>query len=289
MIIFPPSIVKNDIDRPVVIFRNKVESAQTNEHIVFPIPQSIQFGDSASYNNSEIGFSGSMILNAGRSQDVTSAFTNVVEQSKAAVPRDMKSLAGLLGSRMTGGGTQSAISVATGTTLNKNIVSEFTGVGTRQFSFQFKLMATTKQETEIIKKICDTFRLGLYPEGNSLQLRYPPTWYINFKKGGAEIAYIPKIFETYLTGMTTNYNSSMNLFHVDGSPVEIDLQLSFMESRALTKTDIETLILRPFEKNDYARPFKMSGDIADTITARNAEIDAEAAAAKAKSTSNQTT
>lgn len=260
MLIFPPSITKDDANRPVIIFRNTVSTAKTDEHIVFPIPQSLQFGDSASYNNTELGFSGSMIVSGGRSQTVNDAFMNVVNQAQSVVPKDMRSLAGLLGAKFTSGTTNAAIGVATGTTLNKNIVTEFSGVGTRQFSFQFKLIATSKKESTLIKDICDTFRLGLYPEGNSLQLKYPPTWYINFKKGGTDISYIPKIFETYLTSMSTSYNNSMNLFHADGSPVEIDLQLSFTESRALTKADIKSLVERPFEEGDFTRGYVSSDE-----------------------------
>jgi len=278
MIIFPPSIIDNDTNRPVIIFRNVVETAATDQHIVFPIPQSIQFGDAAIYNNSELDFGGSMIVNAGRGQSLEQAATNVMKQAQAAVPKTFKDLAGALGSQFTKGNIQSAIGVATGTTRNKNIVTEFSGVGTRQFSFQFKLMSTSARESNIIKNIVDAFRLGLYPTGNSFQLTYPPTWYINFKKGGNEIDYIPKIFETYLTGMNTSYNSSMNLFHADGSPVEIDLQLTFMESRALTRGDIKKLITNPFQSGDFEYVFQMSSDVekAQAAEAKAAESVATA-------------
>lgn len=277
MIIFPPSIIKDDMNRPVIIFRNKVLTAQTDQHIVFPIPQSLQFSDSAAYNNTELGFGGSMIVNGGRSGSVSDATTNLASQMSSVLPKNLKNLAGLLGAAATGGKTQSAIGIATGTTMNKNIVTEFTGVGTRQFSFQFKLMTTSVKESNLVKQICDTFRSGLYPEGDSLQLRYPPTWYINFKKGGRDIPYIPKIFETYLTSMSTSYNNSMNLFHVDGSPVEIDLQLTFMESRTLTKQDVDSLVEKPFQDGDFTRSFNMSSETKQLVEEKKA---ADAAAAK---------
>jgi hypothetical protein len=288
MIIYPPSIINDDTNRPVIIFRNKVSTADTDKHIVFPIPQSLQFGDSATYNNSELDFLGSVVLNGGRQQSVGEATTAVLNQVKAGIPNTFKELAGALGSTFTKGNVQSAIGVATGTTRNKNIVTEFSGVGTRQFSFQFKLMATSQQESNIIKEIVDIFRLGLYPTGNSFQLNYPPTWYINFKKGGRDIPYIPKIFETYLTGMSTSYNSSMNLFHADGSPVEIDLQLTFMESRALTKGDVQSLIEKPFQDGDFTRVFQMSSDVDKSIAANNAAVSATEAVAAAEAAKNTT-
>lgn len=257
MLIFPPSIKEGDADRPVIVFRNLLKATETDMHIVFPIPQSFQFGDSATYNNTELGFGGSVMLNAARENNVSGALDSVKNQAMAAMPKSLGAL-GHLASAKFGGNVAAAGSIATQTTFNKNIVTEFSGVATRAFSFVFKLITTSVQESNLAKKIVDEFRLGLYPEGNSLQLRYPPTWYINFQKGGKEIEYIPKIFETYLTALSTTYNSSMNLFHPDGSPVEIDINLSFMESRALTRGDIKVLIDRPFKDGDFTVVHGMS-------------------------------
>jgi hypothetical protein len=268
MIIFPPSIVNDDINRPVIIFRNRVKTDQPDKHIVFPIPQSIQFSDSATYNNNaEIGFKGGLILAAGRSQSVKDAFSNVASGAISAIPSSIKDLTQMLSAHSSrlDNGVKSAIGIATGKATNMNIVTEFSGIQTRAFSFQFKLVMTSKKESDIVKNICDTFRVGLYPEGTSAQLTYPATWYINFTKGGKEIDYIPKIFETYLTGMTATYNPSSNLHHVDGSPVEMDLQLSFVESRALTKADVVSLVKSPFSDGDFTRAYTLSKKLPTSV------------------------
>lgn len=253
MTIFPPSI-QNDTERPIIVFKNISNLAKNDEHIVFPIPQSIQFTDSAAYNNSELGFTGTTLLNSLNSMGTASPIKSMLDASAAKLPKDLKSLAGLAGSKLLGAGElRSAIGIATGTTLNKNVVTEFSGVATRQFGFQFKLISASEQEANTVRNIINLFRLGLYPKGTSLQLQYPPTWYIDFLRGDENITHIPKIFETYLTTMSTSYNSSMNLFHKDGSPVETDLQLTFIESRALTHKDVESLIERPFEQGDFLR------------------------------------
>ena len=41
--------------------------------------------------------------------------------------------------------------------------------------------------------------------------------------------------------MSAVYNSSGNMFHADGHPVETDVQLTFEETRALTLSDIVKL------------------------------------------------
>jgi hypothetical protein len=256
MLIYPPDIVRHDKDRPVVVFRNKIDAAENDQHIIFPVPQSVQFSDSASYNSSEIGFGGAVLMSALRSSNGTDSINNAYNTVKNSIPSNVASLAGLIAKNGTfGSNVQNAVSVASQTILNKNLVTEFTGMGTRQFSFTFKLVATSKIETNIIKEIADTFRAGLYPEGNALQLKFPPTWYINFQKGGEDIPYLPKIFETYLTSMETTYNGSGNMFHADGSPVETELRVSFTETRALTKQDVEILRQRAFQVGDFTRSF----------------------------------
>ena len=262
MLIFPPSLQEHDKDRPVIVFKTiSKNEAKNDSHIVFPIPQAIQFSDSAAYGNADLGFGGAMILNAGLSNSSPAAASNVLNQVRNSLPGDMKSLAGLLGSQILKGDSRQAVGIATGTTLNKNIVTEFTGVSTRQFGFQFKLMSGSVQESNVIREIVDTLRRGIYPEGNSLQLKYPPTWTINFMKGGEQIKYLPKIFEVYLTTMSTSYNASANLFHEDGSPIETDIQLSFTESRVLTLDDVKSLETREYKVGDFERTFQRTKEL----------------------------
>ena len=49
---------------------------------------------------------------------------------------------------------------------------------------------------------------------------------------------MPKILTSYLTNLTTTYNSTTNAYHDDGQPVEIDMSLTFQETRALTRGDL---------------------------------------------------
>lgn len=252
MLIFPPQLAQpGQEDRPLIVFRNQLKKTSRAQHIVFPIPQSIQFSDSASYNPTELGFSGASILTVGRSSNVESAFSSLKNNALGAIPSNLKHLAGLISANKLSGETKSAMGIATGTTMNKNMVSEFSGISTRQYNFQFKMISQNITESDLIKNIVNTFRDGLYPEGDSLQLRYPATWYINFMQREMNIKYLPKMFETYLQNMSTTYNSTMNLFHFDGSPVECDIQLSFIESRALTQQDIRNLEDHEFRDGDF--------------------------------------
>lgn len=269
MLIYPPTLKEGDSDRPVIVFKNNTNLAQNDTHIAFPIPSGIQFADSASYNNTELDFLGSVILNAGRtgaSDGLGAAIQGAGNQLLSAVPKDLVALAKVVGASLPGK-LDNAAGIAARVMFNKNIVTEFTGMGTRRFGFSFKLISRTREESDLIKEIVNTFRLGLYPPGDSLQLQYPPTWYINFLKDGREIEYIPKIFESYLESVNTTYNGNINLFHADGSPSECDIQLSFVESRSLTREDIEKLIRVPFEKGDFERQVINEAQAAKLIAA----------------------
>ena len=52
---------------------------------------------------------------------------------------------------------------------------------------------------------------------------------------------MPKIFDCYLTTVETNYNPNANVFFKGGAPNEIDLSITYQETRALTRNDIDEL------------------------------------------------
>ena len=126
--------------------------------------------------------------------------------------------------------------------LAPNTNTTFQSSNIRSYSFSFKLVSRSQKEAASIKSIVNTFRANMYPEGNDVILSYPPVWEIRFyNEDSRENAYLPKIYQTYLTSMTATFNASTNIFHRDGAPVETDVALSFQETKALTKNDIKTL------------------------------------------------
>jgi hypothetical protein len=213
--------------------------------ITLPMPGSISFGDESTYNNAELGVVGGYVnevagLVGQGSEKLASGVSAIGGRIAAAgqskgineIVQGISALSGV------SEGLQSAINIGTGTTLNKNITTEFTATNTRTFSFAFQLIARTEKENDMIKKIVRAFRQGVYPEGNDFQLKFPPKWQIKFMLGGVagktEISDIPKIGDVYLTGATTVYNSSANMWRTDGSPLETTLTVNFIETKAHT-------------------------------------------------------
>ena len=102
--------------------------------------------------------------------------------------------------------------------------------------------------------------------GNFISLKYPPTWNIQFLNGitGEDIPYLPKIFECYLKSLSSNFNPTANVWRQGGSPIETDVTVEFIESRALTYDDIKSLEARAFKEGDFARLYGGGGAAADT-------------------------
>ena len=57
--------------------------------------------------------------------------------------------------------------------------------------------------------------------------------YITVGKG--ENKNISRIMDSYCTGITTKYNATSPTFHANGMPSEVDLHLSFQESKAVNR------------------------------------------------------
>ena len=125
-----------------------------------------------------------------------------------------------------------------GVALNPNTVLQFDNVAVRSFNFTFKLVSESAEEAREALNIENLFRKALYPELKSnrgLFLNYPDTFIIKFYHGDKVNQFMPQIQESYLQNMTTTYNAGSNIYHNDGSPTEVDLSLTFTETKALTR------------------------------------------------------
>ena len=223
------------------------------------------FADGVNYDNAEMGIAGAMALAGkdGRAGDLTEAAGSLLKSTIADV--------------MSGGGATSDVislglqrlknlplgigdlfvknagitSAASRLKLSPNIRVVFNSTNLRSFSFSFNLIASSEKEADEIEKIIKKFRTELYPEALSavindipveIGLRFPNRFliglYYGFNADGTPNPIYHKIKPCYLTGLTTTYNKSQNGAHVGGKPFEVDLTLTFQESRQLDQKDI---------------------------------------------------
>lgn len=219
-------------------------------HIFFPCPANIAINDSATYNTVNLGTLGGAISSAlenkegglkgmvaslkdqmGAATDnfKTGEIANAVAQ-KLLLPENLKA----------------GMNLQSRTLLNPNTNTTFTGNAIRSFTFAFKMVASSSEEAEVVRKIHSKFRTFTYANSRSdsqnLILEFPPTWTIRFLDAkGNEIKYLPKIFSCYLVSIESSFNSTTNMFHEDGAPLEVDISVSYQETRTLTRQDINDL------------------------------------------------
>ena len=127
-----------------------------------------------------------------------------------------------------------------GIARNPFTVQQFSGVQPRSFGFSFKLVAENSKQADTLKHIENTFRKFLYPSvgASDMQLKYPPYWKIEFYNGEKRNKHLPFINLSYLQSMSATYNQSSNAFHKDGRPLEVDIALTFQESKNMSREDL---------------------------------------------------
>ena len=235
-----PENIQEQYDRPVIMFHCK--QGDDGGSAVFPAPVGLQVSDSANYGGVTLGALGGTSLdtfdrvqNEGFSKGVTGAIDKIKRSATGSGATALfKDKLGNLGK---------AYGIAKGISTNPNTTTEFTGTNVRSFSFQYKLVPSSENEANSIKEIINLFRTNLYPEGELLYLEYPPKWDIAYHTLNlTQPSNLPKFGECYLTSFATTYNGAANAFFEDGNPVEYDINFSFTETKAYTRSDIKKLL-----------------------------------------------
>jgi|GEM_PF-4388645 len=250
----------------------KVVSTTNNTPDFFPkigatgvkmyFPMSQVFLDGVQYQSPGLGITGAAAegaVNAGLNNPIGAMLSSLKDDVSAAVDSLMKQRdIGALGTeearfaatRAAARGTGSnVVNNITRMAVNPNIRTLFNGVNVREFSFQFKMIATSPEEGREIQNIIKLFRTELYPKAYDLPgdfgieaklgYNFPNAFKIRFNFKGIENANIPKIKVCYLRSMSHTVNPTGGGFKIDGKPNEIDLSLQFIEHTTLDQDDIK--------------------------------------------------
>jgi hypothetical protein len=68
---------------------------------------------------------------------------------------------------------------------------------------------------------------------------FPDVFEIKYMSGNRENKNLIKFGRAYLTAINVNYNQTSPTFYEDGMPSEIDLSLTFQETKAISREDIK--------------------------------------------------
>jgi len=241
---------------------SKELTALTDRKVTLYLPQAIQIQDAATYdNNVELGAIGGGIMNAAENNRnnfnignaISSATTSINNTIKAlsrgdvtAISQEQASIASqmlLKNAGATGASAGLALGAITGVTANPNLRTLFRSVPIRNFSFTFTLMPSSQREAEQIRSIVQFFREELYPEALSVGgidygYKFPNRMLIKMIYKDREIPGI-KFLPVYLQNFNAVYNPNGMGMHKDGNWSEVQITMTFTETKPLAKQDIE--------------------------------------------------
>lgn len=227
---FPDELASNS-DYPFVRF--KVVEKPISINLPMP-PAGVSFADGADYSTLDLGIIGGLddLGSTLAEGDFSTAMSNLGYGAVKGIAEIGKKIGLEKSQQIADLGMKRVVAKNTHVTFQSNTI--------RQFSFNFKLVAQSESEAKMTKAIVETFREELYGRlGGGMVVQYPKPFIIQFFNNANMInEYLPHIKQCYLTSLTSNYNSSTNLYHYDGAPIEVDVTLQFQETKALYKQDI---------------------------------------------------
>jgi hypothetical protein len=220
------------------------------------MPEGVQMNDSMSYSGQDLNILGFAAQKAARvgvtaeswtaaGKGLSGATGNILSQFLPGTRSE--ALATLAQAASANDEINAGIASVTQISQNKNTVTTFDGVGIRNHSFTFKMIARSPEESEMIKKIQFAFRSGMYPTGvtgaENMRLRFPPKWKVRYVSlpNLKDLSHLPQPYECYLQNLSTNFNSSSKMWRNDKAPLEVDVVVAFTETKALTQGDIANM------------------------------------------------
>ena len=220
----------------------------SGEVVQLYLPPGITFSDGANYEGFEMGMTGIGMDAMNASNDEINGMTAGEVYSELEKLNNGSKIASSILSKMAGtlGIAPAAIGGGLRVAPNPNTRVLFKSVALRTFQFSFKMIPTSFQEAEQIKKIVLSFRSQMYPElaggsdTTSIGYLYPDMYKIEMTLGGRTVP--PNVKPSFLTSVATNFNASSGAVMAEqGSNEywsEVDLSLTFGEGVTLNKKDI---------------------------------------------------
>ena len=238
-------------ERQVTSFTCYVKHPRENEKpgprtTYLPTPAGIAFTDGGEYGTVNLGIIGGLARQTGNTLlNNTAGLSRIVDiANKAKQSFTSQNVESILNDVLP---FSEALRLRSGTVTNPNTNTTFSGNTLRNFTFTFKMMATSEQEAYAVKNIQSRFRYFTYAsstaKNNLFTLNYPPIWTIRFldiiNGGATENVHLPRIYSCYLQSVSTTFNGSQNMYFEKGAPLEVELTLQFQESKVLTREDID--------------------------------------------------
>ena len=213
------------------------------------LPQQLQINDAAGYSNMDLGNIGYSIeqgasiigATAGAIEQGVNDFKSLFDRGLPTASAELAMVRAARNIPVIAPEASAGISQLKGVTVNPNTRAQFTSVPLREFSFQFTLIPKSQQEAEMIKKIIRWFRKETYPEliAGGFGYKFPSRLRIVASyKNKVHINGI-RFLPVYLRSFSVAYNSQGQGMHKDGNFNSAAITMAFVESRPLSRKDVE--------------------------------------------------
>lgn len=240
-------------------------------NIRLPLPSSLPDNYSMALNTVDMGDvdailglipSGSGIIEAVMNFDVIDAISKVSSTvSKIFSPQPNRGWRDTLGDVTSGaavaasllpGGTDlvNYVRAYTGTVRNPNTTTIFNNVNLRQHNFTFKLSPRNQDDARALRDIIEQIKVEMHPKTSvrGFGLEFPSVAKMEFV-GNNILA--TDVYYSFISSFNPVYSATGKpSFYKDGTPVAVELQLSFQELNILTREDFRSLIQEPVTTND---------------------------------------
>tara|TARA_B100000927_G_C16476066_1_gene473425 strand:+ start:12062 stop:13084 length:1023 start_codon:yes stop_codon:yes gene_type:complete len=244
--------------------------ARAKQTIILPIPQSVKDTNGAGWREDQLNDVNALLAQGGinlmessafglntianafanpskAGNQVKSQFSDLANSGRAQGLVDLikaraaASTANLVGGNVSANGL---LSRATGQIVNQNTEVLFNSVKLRGFDFGWDLTPRSQTEGIMCGKIIKMLKKSLSPKFDRANptgfLNAPDIFRITYMKGSGEHPFLNKFKALALKNMSMNYTGSNTYAtYSDGTPIHMQLQLTFME-------------LNPIYSEDYA-------------------------------------
>ena len=220
------------------------------QNIYLNMPTSVAFNEAVQWQGTDLGIIGALKSGEG----ATNALENgLLSNAGSLLGGGALAIAGgtaggIVGAILGGGGLQSGIESTFNVKANPYKEQTFEGVDFRTFDFAFAFRARSQGDVNMIQNIITSFRACSKPtydgdKGETGVFAYPKEFLIEFLTLDANNSYqtnkyLPELKACVCTGVNTNFAGSGWRSFAGGAPVDISLQLTFVETEIITGEDV---------------------------------------------------
>lgn len=219
------------------------------QNIYLNMPTSVAFNEAVQWQGADLGIIGAFKsggLAAGLENGLLSNAGSMLGGGALAIAGG--TAGGIVGAILGSGGLQSGIESTFNVKANPYKEQTFEGVDFRTFDFAFTFRARSQGDVNMIQNIITSFRACSKPtydgdKGETGVFAYPKEFLIEFLTLDANNSYqtnkyLPELKACVCTGVNTNFAGSGWRSFAGGAPVDISLQLTFVETEIITGEDV---------------------------------------------------